>query len=97
MSPAVEIAVARDLVDHRLDREGHGADEDRQAGRALHQGCAGLGVIEAVAGVVRLGDDRIERRAIQRRVHLVGDLDEAAVEHRKRDRIERLHHELVKH
>ena len=84
-----EIAVARDLVDHRLDREGHGADEDRQARRALHQGGAGLGVIEAVAGVVRLGDDRIERRAVQRRVHLVGDLDEAAVEHRKRDRIER--------
>ena len=85
-----EIAVARDLVDHRLDRERHGADEDRQAGGALHQRRAGLGVIEAVAGVVRLGDDRIERRAVERRVHLVGDLDEAAVEHRKRDRIERV-------
>ena len=87
----VEVAVARDLVDHGLDRERHGADEDRQAGRALHQGRAGLGVIEAVAGVVRLGDDRIERRAVERRVHLVGDLDEAAVEHRKRDRVERGH------
>ena len=86
-----EIAVAGDLVDHRLDRERHGADEDRQPRRALHQGGAGLGVIEAVAGIVRLGDDRIERRAVERRVHLVGDLDEAAIEHRKRDRIERGH------
>ena len=87
-----EAAVARDLVDHGLDGERHRADEDRQAGRALHQRRAGLGVIEAVAGVVRLGDDRIERRAIQRRVHLVGDLDETAVEHRERDRIQRLSH-----
>ena len=88
----IEVAVARDLVDHRLDGECHRADEDRQAGCALHQRRAGLGVIEAVAGVVRLGDDRIERRAIQRRVHLVGDLDEAAVEHRERDGIERFIH-----
>ena len=87
----LEPAVARDLVDHGLDGERHGADEDRQAGRALHQGRAGLGVVEAVAGVVRLGDDRIERRAVERRVHLVGDLDETAVEHRERDRIERAH------
>ena len=91
----IEIAVARDLVDHGLDREGHGADEDRQAGCALHQGRAGLGVIEPVAGVVGLGDDRIERRAIQRRVHLVGDLDEAAVEYRKRNRIERGHRRML--
>src|SRR6185436_8590510 len=67
------------------------ADEDRQAGCALHQGRAGVGVVEAVAGVVRLRDDRIERRAEQRRVHLVGDLGETAVEHRERDGIERLH------
>ena len=79
----VEAAVARDLVDHRLDGERHGADEDRQARGALHQRRAGFGVIEAVAGVVRLGDDRIEGGAIERRVHLVGDLDEAAVEHRQ--------------
>jgi hypothetical protein len=58
----------------------------------LHQGGAGLGVIEAVAGIVRLGDDRIERRAVERCVHLVGDLHQAAVEHRERDRIERRCH-----
>ena len=91
MSPAVEAAVARDLVDHRLDRERHGADEDRQAGGALHQRRAGLGMVEAVAGIVRLGDDRIEGGAVERRVHLVGDLDEPAVEHRQRDGIERGH------
>ena len=89
-----EIAVACDFVDHRLDRERHGADEDRQAGRSLHQGRAGFGMIEAVAGVVRLGNDRIERRAIERRVHLVGDLDETTVEHRERDRIEQGHRRL---
>ena len=86
-----EGAVAGDGVDHGLDGERHGADEDRQAGRALHQGGACLGVIEAVAGVVRLGDDRIERRAVERGVHLVGDLHQAAVEHRERDGIERAH------
>src|SRR3977135_2496915 len=48
-------------------------------------------MIEAVAGVMRLRNDRIERGTIERCVHLVGDLDEAAVEHRKRDRIERRH------
>ena len=86
-----EMAVLAHLVDHRLDRERHRADEDRQARGALHQGRAGLGVIEAVAGVVRLGDDRIEGRAVERRVHLVGDLHQAAVEHGERHRIERAH------
>ncbi len=80
--------VARDLVDHGLHREGHGADEDRQAGRTLHERRAGLGVIEAVAGVARFGDDRIEGGAIKRRVHLVGDLFEPAFQHRERDGIE---------
>ena len=46
------------------------------------------GVVKAVAGVMGFGDDRIERRAIERRVHLVGDLDQAAIEHRKQDRID---------
>ena len=55
---ATRRGVARDLVDHRLDGEGHGADEDRQAGRALHERRAGLGVVEAMAGVARFGDDR---------------------------------------
>ena len=38
--------VVRDLVDHRLDRKRHRADEDRQSERPLHQRCAGLGVVD---------------------------------------------------
>ena len=41
-----------------------------------------------MAGVVRLGDDRIECRTVEGRVHLIGDLDQAAVEDCERDRIE---------
>jgi hypothetical protein len=80
-------AVACHLVDHRLHREGHGADEDRQAQRPLHQRRAGLRVVEAVAGVTRLGDDRIERGAVERRVHLVGDLLEPPLQDRQGDGI----------
>ncbi len=87
-----EVAVVRDLVDHRLDRKRHGADENRQARSALHQSRAGLGVIKPVAGVVSLGDNRIERRAIERCVHLVGDLHQAAVEHRQCHGIKRPRH-----
>ena len=82
----------RDLVDHRLDRKRHGADEDRQARVALHQSGASLGVIKPVAGIMGLGDDRIERGAIKRCVHLVGDLHQAAVEHRQCHGIERPRH-----
>ena len=57
----------------------------------MHQGRAGIGMIQAMAGVVRLRNDRVERGTIERRVHLVGDLDETAVEHRKRDGIEQGH------
>jgi hypothetical protein len=48
-------------------------------------------VIEPVAGVMRLGDDRVERGTVKRRVHLIGNLDQATVEDRERDRIELLH------
>ena len=87
----LEPAVARHLVDHRLDREGHGTDEDRQAIGALHQRVAGDGVVEPVAGVARLGDDRVEGRAEQRRVHLVGDLFEPALQDGQSDRIDAGH------
>jgi hypothetical protein len=83
-----EIAVARGLLDHRLDRERHHADEDRQPGLALHQGLAGSRVVEAVRGIVRLGDDGVKRAAEQRRVHLVGDLFQPALEDRERHRVE---------
>ena len=76
-----EIAVARGFLDHRLDGERHHPDEYRQPGLALHQGFAGSRVVEAVRGVMRFGDDRIEGAAEQRRVHLVGDLFEPALQH----------------
>ena len=40
---------------------------------------------EAVAGVVRLGDDGIEGAAVQGRVHFIGDLFQPAVEHGQGD------------
>ncbi|OIQ64680.1 hypothetical protein GALL_537690 [mine drainage metagenome] len=86
-----QISVLTGLVDHRLDRKSHRANEDRQSRRALHQGRAGLGVVKAMASVVGFGNDRIERRAIERRVHLVGDLDQTAIENGKQDRIDRIH------
>ena len=80
--------VGVDLVDDGLHGERHGADEYRQPFATLHQGGAGLGMIEAVAGIARLRDDRIERGAVQRRVHLVDDLLEPALEDREGDGIE---------
>ena len=47
-----------------------------------------IGVIEAVAGVAGLGDDGVEGGAIERRVHLVGDLLEPAFQHGQRDGID---------
>ena len=64
----------RDATDHRLHGEGHGADEDRQALRALHQRGTRFGMIQAVAGVARFRDDGVERAAVERRVHLIRDL-----------------------
>jgi hypothetical protein len=90
-SPSLHAARFRGLVDHRLHGKGHDADEDRQAGFALHQGLTGDGIVNAVGGVVGLGDDRIEGGAEQRRVHLVGDLLQAALQDRQRYRID-CHH-----
>ncbi len=84
------VALAR-LLDHGRHAIGHDAHEDRQARFALHQRRARLGVVDPVGGVVRLGDDRVEGRAEERRVHLVGDLLHPARENRKRDRIDGAH------
>ena len=84
-----EAALGGDLRDHGTHREGHGADEDRQALRALHERVAGLRMVQAVAGVARLGDDGVEGAAIERRVHLVGDLLEPALQHGQRHGVDR--------
>jgi hypothetical protein len=55
-------------------RERHGPDKHREARFALHQRIARDGVIEPMAGVMGLGNDGIEGAAVQRGVHLVGDL-----------------------
>ena len=86
-----EPAVAPDLVDHRLDRERHGADEDRQALGPLDERRAARRMVDAVAGIAGFGDDRVEGRAVERRVHLVGDLLEPALEDRQRDGVESGH------
>ena len=87
----LETAFARDLVDDRFHREGHRADEDRQTRRALYERRASLSVIEPVACVARLRDDRIEGRAIERCVHFVGDLLKPPVQYRKGHGIKRAH------
>ena len=70
-------------------REGHGTHEDRQAGFPLHQRIARYPVINTVARIVRLGNDRVERNAIKRRVHFIGDLLEPAAQNGQRNRIRR--------
>ena len=66
-----QVAVSRGLFDDGLHREAHDADEDWQAGLALHKGVAGFRMIETMTGVMCFGDDRIECGAKQGRVHLV--------------------------
>src|SRR4029077_18876704 len=63
----------------------------RQPGRALHQRGTGLRMVEAVTGVMGFGDNWIEGRAIEGRVHLIGDLDQAAVENSEENWIDRVH------
>src|SRR5215204_821734 len=86
-----EPAIAPDLVDHRLDGERHGADEDRQALCPLDERRPARRMVDAVAGVARFGNDRVEGRAVERRVHLVGDLLEPALEDRQGDGVESGH------
>ena len=84
-----QAAVARDLLDHGPDGKRHGADEDGQPGRPLHQRVACGGVIQAVAGVAGFGNDRVERRAVERCIHLIGDLRQAPVQDGQGDRVGR--------
>ncbi len=73
-------ALCGGLVDDGLDRKGHDADENRQAGFALHQGFSGYRIIDAVRGIMCFSDDRVEGGAEQGRVHFVGDLLQPALE-----------------
>ena len=79
-------------LDHRLHRELHRADEDRQAELALGDQLAGLAVVDAVGAVERLGDHRAEGAAHERQVHLVADLHQAVLQDREGDGINRRTH-----
>ena len=74
-------------LDHGLHRKGHHPDKDRKPRFALDKGFACLRVIDAVAGIMRLGNDRVEGGAEECCIHLVGDLFETAFENGKCHRI----------
>jgi hypothetical protein len=69
----------------------HGADEHRQAQLALADERAGVAVVDARGAVVGLGDHRGEGRAREREVHLVADLLQAGLDHRKGEGIDARH------
>ena len=70
----------------------HGTHKHRQARLALDQGVAGDGIVQAVASVMRLGNDGVEGAAIERGVHLVGNLFESAAQHGQSDRVHCIWH-----
>ena len=82
-----DTTIARHPVNHRLHRKGHDPNENRQSRLALNKRFARFRIIDAVAGVMRLGDDRIECRAEQRGVHFIGNLFQSPFQNGKGDRV----------
>ena len=76
--PICQIAIFGGLVDHRFHGKGHDADKNGQPRFSLNQSVPGYGMIQPVRRVVCFGDNRVESRAKQGRVHLVCDLLHAA-------------------
>ena len=81
--PALSAPASEDLL--VLAR--HDANKNRQSRLALDKRFARSGIIDAVAGVMRLGDDRIECRAEQRGVHFIGNLFQSPFQNGKGDRV----------
>ena len=81
-------AGGRGRLDGQGRRPGQGPGEDGQAGGALHQGGPGDRVVDAVGGVVGLGDDRVEGRPEQGGVHLVHQLLQAPLQHGQGHRVQ---------
>ena len=79
MSPSLGPSVGAGARDGGLGGVAHRADEDRQPLLAHRHGLA-VHVIDAVAAVPRLGDDRAEGGAEQGRVHLVDELLQPAAD-----------------
>ena len=80
-------AIALHPFNHRLHGERHHPDEDRQAGLALNKGFTRFRIVNTVAGVMRLGDDRVESGPEQGRVHFIGNLFQSPFQNGKRNRI----------
>lgn len=79
----LETALRVGDLDHRLDGKLRVGEEDRQAVATLRDGLASHGMEDAVRAVVRLRDDRRERRMNEMEVHLVGNLLERAANNGK--------------
>ena len=58
----------------RTHSKRHGAHKHGQARFALHQGVTRDTVVNAMASIVRFCNDRVESAAVQRGIHLVGNL-----------------------
>ena len=66
----------------------HGPDKHGEPRFALHQSVATVCIVQTVTGVMRLGNDGVERAAVQRGVHFIGNLLQTSLEHGERDGIE---------
>ena len=75
------------MRNHCPHGKSHGADENWQAQLALDQRVACPRIVKTMAGIVRFGDDRVESRLEQGRVHLIGDLLETPLQDRQQDGI----------
>ena len=84
----LEAALLLREVDDVLRRELHVRKKHGQPVTTLGDRLAGLRIENAVRAVVRLGDDRRDRRMDQVQVHLVRGLLERTAHDGKRDRID---------
>ena len=93
LDSATSLAIARNegfasfAVTFRYGQR-HKAEIDAARRTARDQRVAGFGMIDAVAAVARLGDNRAEGAAKQRRVHLVDDLFEPTTNHGECDGVD---------
>ena len=57
-----------------FDRKGHDPYKNGQARFALNQGVSCLGIVQTVTGIVRFGNDWVERTSVERGIHFISDL-----------------------
>ena len=90
-----QITIFGSFVDHGLNGKRHHPDKDRQTGFSLYQRVARQRMIQTMRRIVRLGDDGIESRAKQGRVHFVCNLFHPPGQNGKRDRVNSIGHWLA--